>query len=62
MEVRTGKEAISLDADKKQVTVKDLFTGEEEVCMTMVLAVEHLPVELLIQVWHNRVYLKCVPG
>ena len=50
MEVRTGKEAISLDADKKQVTVKDLFTGEEEVCTydKLVLAVGASPVELLI--------------
>lgn len=50
VEVRTGKEAISLDADKKQVTVKDLFTGEEEVCTydKLVLAVGASPVELLI--------------
>ena len=50
VEVRTGKEAISLDADKKQVTVKDLFTGEEEVCTydKLVLAVGASPAELLI--------------
>lgn len=50
VEVRTGKEAISLDADKKQVTVKDLFTGEEEVCTydKLVLAVGASPAELQI--------------
>lgn len=32
VEVHVGKEAISLDSDKKQVTVKDVDTGEEEVC------------------------------
>lgn len=50
VEVRTGKEAVSLDADKKQVTVKDLFTGEDEVCTydKLVLAVGASPAELPI--------------
>ena len=32
VEVRTGKEAVALDAEKKQVTVQDVQTGEKEVC------------------------------
>lgn len=32
VEVRTGKEAVALDAEKKEVTVKDVVTGEEEAC------------------------------
>ena len=48
VEVKTGKEATALWADKKQVLVKDLFTGEEEVCSydKLVLAVGASPVEL----------------
>ena len=32
VEVRTGKEAVALDAEKKEVTVKDVLTGNTEVC------------------------------
>ena len=32
VEVRTGKEAVALDAAKKEVTVKDVQTGNTEVC------------------------------
>ena len=32
VEVRTGKEAVSLDAEKKEVTVRNVVTGEEEAC------------------------------
>lgn len=32
VEVRTGKEAVALDAAKKEVTVKDTATGDTEVC------------------------------
>ena len=48
VEVKTGKEATALWADKKQVLVKDLFTGEEEVCSydKLVLAVGASPAEL----------------
>ena len=48
VEVRTGKEAIALDADKKEVTVKDVQTQEEE-CHTydkLVIAVGASPAVL----------------
>ena len=32
VEVRTGKEAVALDPAKKEVTVKDVLTGSQEVC------------------------------
>lgn len=32
VEVRTGKEAVALDPAKKEVTVKDVLTGNQEVC------------------------------
>lgn len=50
VEVKTGKEAISLDAEKKAVTVKDTETGEEEVCSydKLVLAVGASPAVLPI--------------
>ena len=45
VEVRTGKEAVALDADKKEVTVRDTETGAEEVCSydKLVLAVGASP-------------------
>ena len=51
VEVRTGKEAVALDADKKEVTVKDTATGETEVCSydKLVLAVGASPAELPIE-------------
>lgn len=50
VEVRTGKEAVALDADKKEVTVKDVQTGNTEVCPydKLVLAVGASAAELLI--------------
>lgn len=51
VEVRTGKEAVALDAAKKEVTVKDVQTGNTEVCPydKLVIAVgasaSKLPVE-----------------
>ena len=48
VEVRTGKEAIALNADKKEVTVKDVQTQEEE-CYTydkLVIAVGASPAVL----------------
>ena len=51
VEVRTGKEAIALDAEKKEVTVKDVRTGNTEVCSydKLVLAVGASPAELPIE-------------
>ena len=51
VEVRTGKEAIALDADKKEVTVKDVQTGNTEVCPydKLVLAVGASAAELPIK-------------
>lgn len=50
VEVRTGKEAVALDADKKEVTVKDVQTGNTEVCPydKLVLAVGASAAELPI--------------
>ena len=51
VEVRVGKEAIALDADKKQVTVKDVDTGEKEVCSydKLVLSVGASPAVLPVE-------------
>ena len=51
VEVRTGKEAVALDADKKEVTVKDVQTGNTEVCSydKLVLAVGASAAELPIK-------------
>lgn len=51
VEVRTGKEAVALDADKKEVTVRDTETGAEEVCSydKLVLAVGASPAALPIE-------------
>ena len=51
VEVRVGKEAIALDADKKQVTVRDVDTGAEEVCSydKLVLSVGASPAVLPIE-------------
>ena len=48
VEVRTGKEAVALDAAKKEVTVKDVQTGNTEVCSydKLVLAVGASAAEL----------------
>ena len=45
VEVKTGKEAVGLDADRKQLTVRDTETGTEEVCSSdkLVLAVGASP-------------------
>ena len=45
VEVKTGKEAVGLDADRKQLTVRDTETGTEEVCSydKLVLAVGASP-------------------
>ena len=50
VEVRIGKEAVALDADKKEVTVKDVQTGNTEVCPydKLVLAVGASAAELPI--------------
>ena len=50
VEARTGKEAVALDADKKEVTVKDVQTGNTEVCPydKLVLAVGASAAELPI--------------
>lgn len=50
VEVRTGKEAVALDAEKKEVTVKDVQTGNTEVCPydKLVLAVGASAAELPI--------------
>lgn len=51
VEVRTGKEAIALDAQKKEVTVRDVQTGNTEVCSydRLVIAVGASPAELPIE-------------
>ena len=51
VEVRTGKEAVALDAEKKAVTVRDTVTGAEEVCPydKLVIAVGASPAELPIE-------------
>lgn len=51
VEVRTGKEAVALDAEKKEVTVKDVDTGNTEVCPydKLVIAVGASPAELPIE-------------
>ena len=51
VEVRTGKEAVALDADKKEVTVKDVQSGNTEVCSydKLVLAVGASAAELPIK-------------
>ncbi len=51
VEVRTGKEAVGLDAEKKEVTVKDVQTGKTEVCPydRLVLAVGASAAELPIK-------------
>ena len=51
VEVRTGKEAVALDADKKEVTVKDVQTGNTEVCSydKLVLAVGASAAELPVK-------------
>ncbi|WP_274422628.1 FAD-dependent oxidoreductase [Blautia sp. XA-2221] len=48
VEVKTGKEAVGLDADRKQLTVRDTETGTEEVCSydKLVLAVGASPAVL----------------
>ena len=51
VEVRTGKEAVALDAQKKEVTVKDVLTGNTEVCSydKLVIAVGASPAELPVE-------------
>lgn len=51
VEVRTGKEAIALDAEKKEVTVKDTVSGQTEVCSydKLVISVGASPAELPIE-------------
>lgn len=51
VEVRTGKEAVALDAGKKEVTVRDTQTGDEEVCPydKLVIAVGASPAFLPIE-------------
>ncbi len=51
VEVRTGKEAVALDADKKEVTLKDVQTGNTEVCSydKLVIAVGASPAELPVE-------------
>lgn len=50
VEVRTGKEAVALNADKKEITVKDVQTGNTEVCSydKLVIAVGASAAELPI--------------
>lgn len=50
VEVRTGKEAVGLDAERKEVTLKDVQTGNTEVCSydKLVLAVGASAAELPI--------------
>ncbi len=50
VEVRTGKEAVALDPVKKEVTVKDVLTGSQEVCTydKLVIATGASPAELPI--------------
>lgn len=51
VEVRVGKEAIALDPDKKQITIRDVDTDEEEVCSydKLVLTVGASPAALPIE-------------
>ena len=51
VEVRTGKAAVALDAQKKEVTVRDVQTGNTEVCSydRLVIAVGASPAELPIE-------------
>ena len=51
VEVKTGKEAVALNAEKKEVTVRDTASGEEEVCSydKLVIAVGASPAELPIE-------------
>ena len=51
VEVKTGKEAVALNAEKKEVTVRDTASGEEEVCPydKLVIAVGASPAELPIE-------------
>ena len=48
VEVRTGKEAVGLNADRKEITVRDTETGTEEICSydKLVLAVGASPAVL----------------
>ena len=48
VEVRTGKEAVGLKADRKEITVRDTETGTEEICSydKLVLAVGASPAVL----------------
>ena len=48
MEVKTGKEAVGLNADRKEITVRDTETGTEEICSydKLVLAVGASPAVL----------------
>lgn len=51
VEVRTGKEAVSVDPEKKEVRVKDVLTGNEEVCPydKLVIATGASPVKLPVE-------------
>ncbi len=51
VEVWTGKEAVHLNADAREILVKDTATGEEEVCPydKLVIAVGASPVELPLE-------------
>ncbi len=48
VEVKTGKEAVGLNADRKEITVRDTETGTEEICFydKLVLAVGASPAVL----------------
>ena len=48
VEVKTGKEAVGLNADRKEITVRDTETGTEEICSydKLVLAVGASPAVL----------------
>lgn len=51
VEVRTGKEAVALNADKKELTVRDVENGTEEICSydRLVLAVGASPAILPLE-------------
>lgn len=51
VEVRTGKEAVALNADKKELTVRDVESGTEEICSydRLVLAVGASPAVLPLE-------------
>ncbi len=51
VEVRTGKEAVALNADKKELTVRDVENGTEEICSydRLVLAVGASPAVLPLE-------------